>query len=55
MPDTFFGMTMTSPWFYSVLYNGSYMVISMALCLVVGALLWKPLGKFIRGEDLAQN
>ena len=35
--------------------GGSYMVISMALCLVVGALLWKPLGKFIRGEDLAQN
>ena len=55
MPDTFFGMTMTSPWFYSVLYNGSYMVISMALCLVVGALLWKPLGKFIRGEDLTQS
>ena len=55
MPDTFFGMTMTSPWFYSVLYNGSYMVISMALCLVVGALLWKPLGKYIRGEDLAQS
>ena len=55
MPDTFFGMTMTSPWFYSLLYNGSYMVISMVLCLVVGALLWKPLGKFIRGEDLVQT
>ena len=55
MPDTFFGMTMTSPWFYSLLYNGSYMVISMALCLVVGALLWKPLGKYIRGEDLVQT
>ena len=25
------------------------------LCLVVGALLWKPLGKFIRGEDLVQT
>ena len=55
MPDTFFGMTMTSPWFYSVLYNGSYMAVSMVLCLVVGALLWKPLGKYIRGEDLAQS
>ena len=52
MPDTFFGLTMTSPWFYSALYNGSYIVIDMVLCLVVGALLWKPLGKFIRGEDL---
>lgn len=33
MPDEFFGMTMTSPWFYSALYNGSYMVIDMAACL----------------------
>ena len=48
----FFGMTMTTPWFYSFLYNGSYMVIDMALCLLVGALLWKPLGYYIRGMDL---
>ena len=53
MPETFFGMTMTTPWFYSALYNGSYMLIDMILCLAVGALLWKPLGKYIRGEDLA--
>ena len=52
MPDTFFGMTMTTPWFYSFLYNGSYMVIDMVICLVVGLLLWKPMGKYIRGEDL---
>ena len=52
MPETFFGMTMTTPWFYSALYNGGYMVVDMALCLLIGALLWKPLGKFIRGEDL---
>ena len=53
MPETFFGMTMTTPWFYSALYNGSYMLIDMILCLAVGALIWKPLGKYIRGEDLA--
>ncbi len=52
MPDSFFGMTMTSPWFYSAIYNGSYLLINTVLCLVVGALLWKPLGKYIRGEDL---
>ncbi len=52
MPDSFFGMTMTSPWFYSALYNGSYMLVDMILCLVVGALLYKPLGKYIRGENL---
>lgn len=53
MPDTFFGMTMTSPWFYSMLYNGSYMLACTVMCLVVGGLLWKPLGKYIRGGDLA--
>lgn len=52
MPDSFFGMTMTSPWFYSAIYNGSYLLINTVLCLVVGVLLWKPLGKYIRGEDL---
>ena len=52
MPESFFGMTMRSPWFYSLLYNGSYMLLDLALCLLVGALLFKPLGKYIRGEDL---
>ena len=52
MPETFFGMTMHSPWFYSLLYNGSFILIDMVLCLVIGWLLWKPLGKYIRGEDL---
>ncbi len=52
MPENFFGMTMTTPWIYSALYNGSYVAIDLALCLTVGALLWKPLGSYIRGEDL---
>ena len=52
MPETFFGMTMHSPWFYSLLYNGSFILIDLVLCLVIGWLLWKPLGKYIRGEDL---
>ncbi|MCR5090243.1 MAG: energy-coupled thiamine transporter ThiT [Oscillospiraceae bacterium] len=52
MPESFFGMTMTTPWFYSFLYNGSYMLIDMVLCLVVGALLFKPLEKYLRGQDL---
>ena len=47
MPEEFFGMTMTSPWFYSVLYNGSYMLLDMILVLVIGALMVKPLGKFM--------
>lgn len=52
MPETFFGMTMTTPWFYSALYNGSYMVLDCALVLLVGWILWKPMGKYIRGDDI---
>ena len=52
MPDTFFGMTMTSPWFYSLLYNGSYMLPSIILCLVVFAALYKPMKKYFTAEDL---
>lgn len=47
MPEEFFGMTMTSPWFYSVLYNGSYMLLDLILILVVGAIMCKPLGKYM--------
>ena len=50
MPESFFGMTMVSPWIYSLLYNGSYILLCMALCLVVGAILYKPLGKFLRRQ-----
>lgn len=52
MPDSFFGMTMTSPWVYSAIYNGSYILADLILCLIVGSLLWRSLGKYIRGEDL---
>ena len=53
MPEEFFGMTMTTPWLYSLLYNGAYMVPDTALCIVIFALLAKPMGKYFRGEDLA--
>ena len=52
MPDKFFGMTMHSPWFYSCLYNLAYMLPNIVICLVVFALINKPLGKYLRGEDL---
>ena len=38
-------MTMTSPWFYSALYNGSFMLLDLVMILVIGALLYKPMGK----------
>ena len=52
MPDVFFGMTMTTPWFYSALYNGFYMLTDCILVLLIGWFLWKPMGKYIRGDDI---
>ena len=52
MPESFFGMTMTTPWFYSLLYNGAYMFLDMALCLVVFALLAKPMRTYFLAEDI---
>lgn len=52
MPETFFGMTMTTPWFYSLLYNGFYMVIDMALCLLIFWLARRPMQKYYVGADI---
>ena len=52
MPEEFFGLTMTTPWFYSLLYNLAYMLPNILITLVVFALLYKPMGKYLRGEDL---
>ena len=54
MPETFFGMTMTTPWFYSALYNGAYMLPDMLLVLIAGILLLKtPAKKFLLHQDLS--
>lgn len=53
MPPVFFDMTMTTPWLYSALYNGAYMLPDMVLILLAGGILLKtPLGKYITGKDL---
>ena len=51
-PTELFNMTFTSPWMYSLAYNGSYMAIDMALCLVVFGLLYKPLKRYFLGADI---
>lgn len=43
MPESFFGMTMTSPWLYSLLYNGSFMIVDWLLILLIGALLLRSM------------
>ena len=53
MPEEFFGMTMTTPWFYSLLYNAAYMLPNLLITLLAAALLYRPLKKYISGQDLA--
>ena len=55
MPEEFMNMTMTSPWIYSLLYNGWYMLAELILTEVVAMAIYAPLGRYFRGEDLAQN
>jgi len=45
MPEVFFSMTMTTPWIYSALYNGFYMVVDCIAILIIGALLMKTPAK----------
>lgn len=52
MPEVFFGMTMTTPWVYSALYNGAYMLACTVLVLVGGLLLMKtPVKKYLVEQD----
>ena len=53
MPDEFMGMTMTSPWIYSFLYNGWYMLAEIVLTVAAAMAIYGPLEKYINGEDLA--
>ena len=54
-PTEFMGTTFTSPSFYSLVYNGSYMLPNTALALVAFALLYKPMKKYFVGADLQQT
>lgn len=55
MPEEFFGMSMSSPWFYSLLYNLAYMlpniIITVVVFLILGA---TPLKKYLHGEDIVK-
>ena len=48
MPETFFGLEMVTPWVYSALYNGAYMLPDLVMVLVAGLLLMKtPVKKYL--------
>ena len=38
--------------FYSLLYNGSYMLPDILICGVIFALLYRPLKKYFTSADL---
>jgi len=54
-PTELFNMTLTDPYIYSAVYNGSFVGIDMILCMVIVALLYKPLERYLTGRDLGQT
>lgn len=54
MPDEFLGMTMTTPWIYSFLYNILWAGPDLVLSVVVFAVLYQvvPMRKYLVGQDL---
>lgn len=55
VPTELFQVSYTSPWLYSVIYNGAYMLPATVLCMVVFGLLYRPMKKFFLGIDLQQS
>ena len=51
-PTEFMKWTFTSPSAYSLVYNVSYMLPNTIIALVIAAVLYKPLKKYILGQDL---
>ena len=52
VPTELFGVSSLNKWTYSLVYNGSYMLLDTVFCLLVFMLLYKPMYKYIQAEDL---
>ena len=54
MPDEFLGLTMTSPWIYSFLYNILWAAPDLILAVVIFAVLYqiKPLRRYLTAQDI---
>ncbi|MFQ9141361.1 MAG: energy-coupled thiamine transporter ThiT [Oscillospiraceae bacterium] len=52
-PTELFNTTFANPYIYSAAYNGSYMVIDLVLCLVITALLYRPLSRYFAPQEAA--
>ena len=51
-PTEFMKWTFTSPSAYSLVYNGSYMLPNTVIALAIAALLYKPMKRYILGQDI---
>ena len=56
MPEEFLGMTMTTPWFYSFLYNIIWAGPDIVLTLIIFAVFYqlRPMRRFLDRQDLAK-
>ena len=52
VPTSFMQWTFTSPAFYSVVYNGSYMLPNTVIALVIACLLYVPMRRYFLAEDI---
>ena len=50
-PTELFNTTFANPYIYSAAYNGSYVFIDMVLCLVITALLYRPLSRYFAPQE----
>ena len=53
VPTECLGLTISDPAFYSLIYNGSYMLLNTVIALLLAAVLYRPLEKYLLGQDLA--
>ena len=51
-PTGLMGMTFSNPYLYSAVYNGSYILMDLALCLIVFGLSYKTVKKYYLAEDI---
>lgn len=50
-PTELFNTTFANPYLYSLIYNGSYVLIDWLLCLAITALLSAPLRRYLVPQD----
>ena len=48
----YLGIPASSPWVYSALYNGWYMLFEIIITECIAMILYQALGKYFRREDL---